>query len=87
MSRTRAVTLWREICGSDAAMAMLPPTGRMLEEFAARLLPPGWQAIPTTPTPAMMEAFAGAPLEDLAPVKAAREYLAFARMLEVAPKA
>ena len=56
------------------------------ERCAARVLPPGWQAIPTTPTPAMMEAFAGVPLEDLSPVKAAREYLAFARMLEVAPK-
>lgn len=36
MDRTTAVTTWREVCGNDAAMAM-PPTGRMLEEFARRI--------------------------------------------------
>ena len=87
MSRSRAVMLWREICGSDAAMAMLPPTGRMLEEFANRLCPPGWQAIPIDPTPAMMDAFAGVPVEDLPTAKAVREYASFAKMLAVAPKA
>ena len=36
MKRSTAVTLWREICGSDAVMSM-PPTGRMLEAFAAKV--------------------------------------------------
>ena len=34
MNRTTAVTVWREVCGSDAGMA---PTGRMLEDFASRI--------------------------------------------------
>ena len=37
MNRTKAVMTWRAICGSDTAMAMLPPTGRMLEAFASRI--------------------------------------------------
>ena len=37
VTRDLAVTTWREVCGSDQAMAMLPPTGRMLEEFAAKI--------------------------------------------------
>lgn len=37
VTRNLAVTTWREVCGSDAAMAMLPPTGRMLEEFATKI--------------------------------------------------
>ena len=37
MNRTMAVETWREVCGSDMVMASLPPTGRMLEEFAARI--------------------------------------------------
>lgn len=37
MNRTTAVETWREVCGSDTVMAMMPPTGRMLEEFAARI--------------------------------------------------
>lgn len=36
MDRKTAVTTWREVCGSDTVMAM-PPTGRMLEEFARRI--------------------------------------------------
>ena len=36
MDRTIAITTWRAVCGSDMIMA-LPPTGRMLEEFAARI--------------------------------------------------
>ena len=37
MNRNTAVTIWRDVCGSDAVMAAMPPTGRMLEEFAARI--------------------------------------------------
>lgn len=37
MNRTTAVETWREVCGSDTVMAMMPPTGRMLEEFAERI--------------------------------------------------
>lgn len=38
VTRTMAVEAWRAVCGSDQAMAaMLPPTGRMLEEFARRI--------------------------------------------------
>ena len=36
MDRNTAVTTWREVCGSDAVMCM-PPTGRMLEDFATRI--------------------------------------------------
>ena len=36
MDRNTAVTTWREVCGNDTLMAM-PPTGRMLEEFARRI--------------------------------------------------
>ena len=36
MDRNTAVTTWREVCGSDMIMA-LPPTGRLLEEFARRI--------------------------------------------------
>ena len=36
MNRTTAVEVWREVCGSDLIMAM-PPTGRLLEAFAARI--------------------------------------------------
>ena len=36
MKRTTAVEAWREVCGSDLVMAMLP-TGRLLEAFAARI--------------------------------------------------
>jgi hypothetical protein len=36
MDRTTAIATWRAVCGSDMIMA-LPPTGRMLEEFAARI--------------------------------------------------
>ena len=36
MNRDTAVTTWREVCGSDTMMAM-PPTGRLLEEFARRI--------------------------------------------------
>ena len=37
MNRTKAVTTWRDVCGSDTVMAMMPPTGRMLEDFARRI--------------------------------------------------
>ena len=37
MDRNTAVMTWREVCGSDAVMASMPPTGRMLEEFARRI--------------------------------------------------
>lgn len=37
MNRTTAVETWREVCGSETVMAMMPPTGRMLEEFARRI--------------------------------------------------
>ena len=37
VTRTMAVEAWRAVCGSDRAMAMLPPTGRMLEDFAHRI--------------------------------------------------
>lgn len=37
VTRNLAVTTWREVCGSDTAMAILPPTGRMLEQFAAKI--------------------------------------------------
>jgi hypothetical protein len=36
MDRNTAVTTWREVCGSDMIMT-LPPTGRLLEEFARRI--------------------------------------------------
>lgn len=36
VNRTTAVETWREVCGSDMIMA-LPPTGRMLEAFAAKI--------------------------------------------------
>ena len=37
MDRNTAVTTWRDVCGSDTVMASFPPTGRMLEDFAARI--------------------------------------------------
>lgn len=37
MDRNTAVTTWREVCGSDLIMAMLAPTGRLLEAFAAKI--------------------------------------------------
>ncbi len=37
VTRNLAVMTWREVCGSDSAMAILPPTGRMLEEFAVKI--------------------------------------------------
>lgn len=36
MDRTTAIATWRAVCGSDMIMA-LPPTGRLLEEFARRI--------------------------------------------------
>jgi hypothetical protein len=36
MNRTIAVEMWREVCGSDLVMT-LPPTGRLLEAFAAKI--------------------------------------------------
>lgn len=36
MDRNTAVATWREVCGSDQIMG-LPPTGRMLEQFAERI--------------------------------------------------
>lgn len=38
VTRNLAVMTWREVCGSDSAMAILPPTGRMLEEFAVKIV-------------------------------------------------
>jgi len=37
MNRDTAVRTWREVCGSDTVMAIGVVTGRMLEEFAARI--------------------------------------------------
>lgn len=37
MNRDTAVRTWREVCGNDTVMAMGVVTGRMLEEFAARI--------------------------------------------------
>lgn len=36
MDRNTAVTTWRQVCGSGMIMT-LPPTGRLLEEFARRI--------------------------------------------------
>jgi len=36
MTRNEAVMTWRAVCGSDTVMTM-PPTGRMLEDFATRI--------------------------------------------------
>ena len=36
MDRTTAVETWREVCGSDMVMTF-PPTGWMVEAFAARI--------------------------------------------------
>lgn len=36
MNRDIAMTTWRAVCKSDAIMG-LPPTGRLLEEFARRI--------------------------------------------------
>lgn len=37
MNRSTAVTVWREVCGSDTVMAMGVVTGRLLEAFASRI--------------------------------------------------
>ena len=37
MNRNTAVMTWRDVCGSDAVMASMPPTGRMLEDFARNI--------------------------------------------------
>lgn len=37
MDRDTAVRTWRDVCGSDTMMAMGVVTGRMLEDFAARI--------------------------------------------------
>jgi len=37
MNRNIAVTTWRDVCGSDTVMASGIVTGRMLEDFAARI--------------------------------------------------
>jgi hypothetical protein len=37
MDRDTAVRTWRDVCGSDTVMAMGVVTGRMLEDFAARI--------------------------------------------------
>lgn len=36
MDRNTAIQTWREVCGSDMVMT-LPPTGRLLEAFAAKI--------------------------------------------------
>lgn len=37
MNRHTAVSTWRAVCGSDAVMASMIVTGRMLEDFATRI--------------------------------------------------
>lgn len=37
MDRATAVKIWREVCGSDL-IASLMPSGRMLEDFAMRIV-------------------------------------------------
>jgi hypothetical protein len=37
MNRNEAVTTWRDVCGNDTVMASGIVTGRMLEDFAARI--------------------------------------------------
>ena len=37
MDINTAVTTWRGVCGSDSVMATMPPTRRMLKDFARRI--------------------------------------------------
>lgn len=45
-----------------------------------------WQAVPTEPTEAMLDAFSGTKFSSLSPGKQKAEREAYARMLKVAPK-